>query len=108
VGIHPEGVALPDIWAAARFGGMGRWWKTCKHYQGTMGHGTICGIFPYGPTGDHCPDHEQGPRYTRRLDITHDPDPTTPPAAVVEAQQLAALARNKRAGCGGGDESVNG
>jgi hypothetical protein len=66
--------------------------KTCRHYQGTMGYGTICGMHAFGPETTPCPDHEVGPRYSRPLEIRHEPDPTTVPA-VVEAERLSASAR---------------
>jgi hypothetical protein len=72
--------------------------KTCRHYVGQIPGSTqvmACAVFPYGPTGDHCPDHEAGTRYGRPLEITFEEDPTTPPAAVVEAERLLASVRKR-------------
>lgn len=72
---------------------------TCRHYVGQIPGSNqvlVCGMHTYGPETTPCPDHEAGSRYTRRLDITYAEDPTTPPAAVVEAERLVEMARAAR------------
>jgi hypothetical protein len=39
---------------------------TCRNYYGGA---FVCAIHPNGPGDKQCPDYEQGPRYTRELEI---------------------------------------